>query len=248
MTKKTLAVLTMLGLLIIPVWAQGNGNGGGNGNGSGNGNSNGNGPNCGFGGGIAELIASLPYEEVSPQEKAGLLHMYEEEKLARDVYLTLQENWKARIFHNIAQSEGRHMEAVKRLLEKYSIPLPVEHDTVGYFASPDLQNLYYELTSRGSVSLEKALWAGATIEDLDIYDLMGYLDMADNIDIRTVYQNLMKGSRNHLRAFARQLANRGFAYEAQYLSQAVVDDIINSPMERGMLDENGDPIFGNTGW
>jgi len=242
MIKKTFTILILLGLLFVPVWAQGNGNGGGNGNG------NGNGPNCGFGGGIAELIASLPHEKVSTQERAGLLYMYEEEKLARDVYLTLQENWKARIFHNIAQSEQRHMEALKRLLEKYSIPLPVEHDTVGYFANTELQNLYYELTSAGSVSLVKALWVGTTIEDLDIYDLIRYLDEADNIDIRTVYQNLMKGSRNHLRAFARQLENHGQPYQAQYLSEVEVDDILNSPMERGMLDENGDPIFGNTGW
>ncbi|MFC2165556.1 DUF2202 domain-containing protein [Acidobacteriota bacterium] len=246
MIKKTFMILILFGLLYVPVWAQGNGNGGGNGNGNGNGNDNG--PNCGFGGGIAELIASLPYEDVSVQERAGLLHMYEEEKLARDVYLTLQEKWKARIFHNIAQSEKRHMEALKRLLEKYSIPLPVEHDTVGYFANAELQNLYYQLTSEGSVSLDIALWVGATIEDLDIFDLIAYLDEADNIDIRTVYQNLMKGSRNHLRAFGRQLEDRGQPYQAQYLPQGVVDDIINSPMERGMLDENGDPIFGNTGW
>jgi hypothetical protein len=244
MIKKILTILALIGFLIVPTWAQGNGNGGGNGNGNGNGN----GPKSGFGGGIAELIASLPYEEVNPEERAGLLYMYEEEKLARDVYLTLQEKWKAQIFQNIAQSEQRHMEAVRRLLEKYSLPLPVDHDTVGYFTNTELQNLYITLTSEGSVSLEKALWMGATIEDLDIFDLIRYLDEADNIDIRTVYQNLMKGSRNHLRAFARQLENRGLNYEAQYLPQDVVDDIINSPMERGMLDENGDPIFGNTGW
>lgn len=244
MIKKNFAILILLAFLCLPMRAQGFGNGGGNGNGNGSGN----GPNCGFGGGIAELVASLPHEDVSAQERAGLLYIYEEEKLARDVYLTLQEKWKARILQNIAQSEQRHMEALKLLLEKYSIPLPVEHDTVGYFTNAELQNLYYELTSEGSVSLEKALWVGATIEDLDIFNLIGFLDEADNIDIRTVYQNLMKGSRNHLRAFGRQLENRGQPYQAQYLPQNVVDDIIDSPVERGMLDENGDPIFGNTGW
>jgi hypothetical protein len=38
------------------------------------------------------------------------------------------------------------------------------------------------------------------------------------------------------------------SYDAQYLTQEQVDEIINSPMERGLVDENGDPIFGNTGW
>ena len=35
---------------------------------------------------------------------------------------------------------------------------------------------------------------------------------------------------------------------AQYLTQQEIDDIIYSPMERGILDENGDPLYGNTGW
>jgi hypothetical protein len=26
------------------------------------------------------------------------------------------------------------------------------------------------------------------------------------------------------------------------------DEIVNSPMERGLVDEDGNPIFGNTGW
>jgi hypothetical protein len=67
-------------------------------------------------------------------------------------------------------------------------------------------------------------------------------------DIKTLYQNLMKGSRNHLRSFARQLHSFGLSYTAQYLSQEEVDAIIFSSMERGILDENGDSYFGDTGW
>ena len=39
-----------------------------------------------------------------------------EEKLARDVYLTLGETYKQRMFVNIPESEQRHMDAVKALL------------------------------------------------------------------------------------------------------------------------------------
>lgn len=174
--------------------------------------------------------------------------MREEEKLARDVYLTLYEAWKLPIFRNIARSEQRHMDAVKVILDKYSLQDPIITDTIGVFTDQNIQYLYYQLIQAGGVSLVEALKVGATIEDLDIYDLKKFLRRADNVDIKTLYQNLMKGSRNHLRAFADQLNINGISYSAEYLTQKEVDDIINSPMERGILDENGDPLYGKNGW
>jgi hypothetical protein len=140
------------------------------------------------------------------------------------------------------------MDAVKLLLQKYDIPVPVPNDDVGFFSNTELQKLYHELVSQGEAAPVDAVRIGATIEDLDIFDLQKYYSQADNSDIRTVYQNLIKGSRNHLRAFVRKLKRYGASYEAQYLSQEEVDEIINSPMERGVVDEDGNPIFGNTGW
>ncbi|MBN1224192.1 MAG: DUF2202 domain-containing protein [Candidatus Aminicenantes bacterium] len=197
---------------------------------------------------MSELIASLPYQEVDEKERADLSYMYQEEKMARDVYLTLKEHWNRLIFQNIANSEQRHMDAIKMLFDKYSLPLPILDDTVGYFTNAEIQNLYLELVAAGKVSLENALKVGATIEDRDIFDLKEALYRTDNSDIKTVYQNLMKGSRNHLRAFARQLSILSISYEAQYLSQEEVDAIINSPMERGVVDENGEPFFGDIDW
>ena len=49
---------------------------------------------------------------LTPEEKAGLLFMRKEEKLARDVYLVLFDKWGLMVFENIAQSEQRHMDAV----------------------------------------------------------------------------------------------------------------------------------------
>ena len=74
---------------------------------------------------------------------------------------------------------------------------------------------------------------GATIEDLDIADLEHWLSKTDNEDIKFVYENLMKGSRNHLRAFIRMLNNYGANYSPQYISKEEYEQIINSQMERG---------------
>jgi hypothetical protein len=49
---------------------------------------------------------------LTPEEINNILFMREEEKLAKDVYLTLYEIWGLQIFQNIAESEQRHMDAV----------------------------------------------------------------------------------------------------------------------------------------
>ena len=65
-------------------------------------------------------IDTLPYEELSDAELAGIVFMREEEKLARDVYLEMYDIWGRRIFANIADSEQTHMDTVLRLIQKYS--------------------------------------------------------------------------------------------------------------------------------
>ncbi|MEY3018619.1 MAG: hypothetical protein RL336_1754, partial [Pseudomonadota bacterium] len=79
-----------------------------------------------------------------------------------------------------------------------------------------------------------ALRVGATVEELDIYDIARLRDeLVDNADIDLVYDNLMKGSRNHLRSFYRQIQNQNADYEPIYISQEEFDAIVTSDMERG---------------
>ncbi len=189
--------------------------------------------------GLSIVIASLPVQDLSAEEEVGLARMREEEKLARDVYQVLYQKWGHRVFNNIAQSEQRHMDAIKALLNKYNLPDPVTDSSIGVFTSPEMLNLYNSLVEQGRTSLIEALKVGATIEDLDIKDLYEFLEQTDNEDIEIVYQNLAKGSRNHLRAFTTQLSLNGVTYEAQFLTQEQVDDIITSPRERGRIGSKG---------
>lgn len=185
--------------------------------------------------GITEdVISSFPAEDVSSEESEGLIYMREEEKLARDVYLTLFDQWGLRVFSNISRAEQMHTNAILYLLQKYNIDDPVVVDSIGVFQNQDLQNLYNTLLTQGKNSAIEALKVGALIEEVDIRDIQKELDEhVDNQDIRYVYENLMRGSRNHLRAFVRNLSNSGVTYEPQILSKEAFDAIINSPMERG---------------
>jgi len=143
--------------------------------------------------------------ELSQEERDGLIHMRIEEKLARDVYIVMGELWNHKVFLNIQLSEQKHMEAVKRLLDKYSVPDPLTTDSVGVFPYPQFQLLYGQYIQQGNQSLNEALLVGKAIEELDIADLTFQLTFVDNPDIIRVYQNLKAASENHLEAFLRCL-------------------------------------------
>ena len=173
-------------------------------------------------------------EDLNDFEKTSLVLMREEEKLARDVYLTLGEKFDLPVFINIPRSEQRHMDQLGQLLERYGLEDPVADAERGQFASQDMQKLYDELVAQGSQSQVAALKVGATIEDLDIHDLETALaGDVDNQDIAQVYRNLAKGSRNHMRAFISQLDAREETYEAQYIAQADLEAIAGPDWERG---------------
>ena len=169
---------------------------------------------------------------LSETELNALIKMKEEEKLARDVYTFLYQKWESPVFFHISKAEDRHMNAVILLLKYYDSPDTLVADT-GVFADPEVQTLYDELTAKGSISAEEAYMTGALIEEMDIKDLQECLDAVTNENIIRVFENLLKGSRNHLRAFNRKIVNLGLVYTTVYISQEVYDEIVNTPMEYG---------------
>ena len=168
-----------------------------------------------------------PAGDVDDQEIADLLWMREEEKLARDVYITLGEQWDIQVFTHISNAEQQHMDAVGLLLDRYGIEDPVGDNPVGVFTNPELQALYDQLIEQGSQSQADALLVGGAIEEIDIQDLERAIADTDNADIQQVYNSLMSGSESHLRAFSRTYEMvTGETYTPQYLDQAAYDAIM----------------------
>lgn len=176
--------------------------------------------------------AAMPVSSLTQEEEDGLVWMREEEKLARDVYLVMYDLWGLRVFSNIAASEQTHIDAVLQLLDRHGIEDPAGANAPGAFTNPELQKLYDDLIALGSQSLEAALTVGATIEDLDIVDLQER--STETPDIALVYANLEKGSRNHMRAFVRNLDQRAMTYTPVTISQAEYEAIVSTPMEQGV--------------
>ncbi|OYV40062.1 MAG: ferritin [Thiomonas sp. 20-64-5] len=184
---------------------------------------------------LSTQLATIPASALSTTEADALVFMREEEKLARDVYQLLYAQWGQKVFSNIAASEQQHMDAVALLLTRYSLPDPAAGTAVGVFKDSALQQMFNTLMAQGQTSLVAALTVGATIEDLDIQDLQQRIATTDNADIALVFNELMKGSRNHLRAFISQLTNLGVTYTPRYITQAEFDAIVGSPWETGSI-------------
>jgi len=183
---------------------------------------------------LSDLLNTMPLDTLSLTESDGLIFMREEEKLARDVYTFLFTQWGSNIFDNISGSEQTHTDAILILLDRYSISDPVGNNAVGIFVDATLQGLYDTLVAQGAASLIDGFMVGAAIEEIDLIDIQNLVDALEgNEDIVLVYGELMKGSRNHLRAFVQNLEAQGIIYQPQYLSQDVYDAIINTDFEAG---------------
>ena len=163
---------------------------------------------------------------VDEAEQADLLFMREEEKLARDVYLFAFSQWGTTVFSNIAESEEEHTEHVLALLEKYNLEDPALV-AEGEFTNSDLQELYYNLIAEVQNSEIDALYVGALIEEKDMIDILDAIERTDNRDIKTVYENLMDGSKSHLQGFVDVLASKGITYEPKLLDEDQYEDIID---------------------
>ena len=175
--------------------------------------------------------ALITTSTLTDSELASLLKMKEEEKLARDVYSALYQKWGSQVFSNLTAAESNHLNAIILLLTTYGGDTSIGES--GIFTNTEVQALYTKLVTDGSVAIEEAYKTGALIEEMDINDLNLSLSNVTNANVLLVFENLLKGSRNHLRAFNRQLTTLGADCTPFYLSQEAYDLIINSAMEQG---------------
>ncbi|PPK50585.1 DUF2202 domain-containing protein [Marinobacter persicus] len=166
--------------------------------------------------------------ELTGTETDDLRYMREEEKLARDVYMTMDEYWgnQTLVFAQIALSEDTHTSTVDYLLDKFGVEDPVVSDTIGEFTNEELQALYDKLIAEGANSFINALYVGALIEEKDMRDILAAINRTDERPIILAYSNLLDGSKSHLRAFVKVIEDQGLTYEAQLLEPEEVELIL----------------------
>ena len=211
--------------------SQGKGNGQqGQGGGLWNGNENGKGQGTehGKGTGMDTDLSTYPMATLTNDQKYSLAYMWNEEKLAKDIYLALNELYPTNQFYNIAtRSETKHEAAVEELVQRYDINITNLQDyTVNYseaelralpagtFGVDTIQELYDALYAKGSQSKIDALQVGCMVEVTDIEDLDRFIATAQEVnatDLVTVFDRLRAGSYNHYWAFDSALKAEGVA-------------------------------------
>ena len=174
---------------------------------------------------VAEIFA------LTPKEAKALNYMYQEEKLAKDVYYTLGKMYpQVRVF-NIYRSEVMHENSIANVMKHYGLSLPVRGDEVGVFTNTKLQNLYNQLIEKGKHSLTDALEVGIMVEVTDVDDLDEFLQTATSPDVIALFKFLRSGSYNHYNGF-----NRTFqAVTGKSACELMSDEWCkNYPFQRGI--------------
>ena len=158
--------------------------------------------------------------------KDSITYMYNEEKLAKDVYLNVYKAQPLQQLYNIAsKSEVKHEEAVNDLAIKYDLNTTLYPDTQepydkkslaeygsGQYPVVAIQELYDILYDKGIQSEKDALEVGCMVEVTDINDLDKYMNQAtasNASDVLVVFDFLREGSYKHYWAFDKGLKNMG---------------------------------------
>jgi len=171
-----------------------------------------------------------PSNNLTQEVKNTLSYMGNEERLAYDVYMKMNEYYPDIMqFEKIAQNgEKQHILAMQELIKKYVssyddftnidlTPLSyfdteIEDMEAGVYDISTIQNLYDSLIAIGGESNIKALEVACMIEVIDVNDLDHDISIAEESnadDVVAVFNFLRDGSYSHYWAFDKGLINLG---------------------------------------
>lgn len=153
---------------------------------------------------VAAPLALAAPGELSDAEAATLAYNREEERLARDLYQAIADQYDgARPFAQITRAEQQHFDSVGILLTNYGLADPSAGMPAGQYSDPELQALYDNWFAQAQGSLEQAYQVGIELETQDIADLDEAIAGATAEDVKATLERLKAGSQKHLTAYQR---------------------------------------------
>jgi len=124
-----------------------------------------------------------------------LTYAIQDEFNAKAEYAAIQDEFGTqRVYSKIEKAEDKHIAALMPLLDAYDVAVPVQPDPADYELPATLAETY-------------AIGVTAEVNNIGMYEQFLAQELPD--DIRLVFENLMKGSENHLAAFERLDARVG---------------------------------------
>jgi hypothetical protein len=167
---------------------------------------------------------------IMDSEKAAIISVVQEEKVAHDFYAAMYELHGLTPFRSISKSEGIHMDKARNLVNHFGIEDPNTdyYDTPGKFKTHKFQVMYDDLVREGSYSIQDALIESAKFEELDIVDIEKLNSTVQNDYIKSTFESLVGISKNHLKAIVKELSERGIEYLPSYLTMDELNSIVKS--------------------
>jgi hypothetical protein len=163
-----------------------------------------------------------------------IMWMHEQEKLAKDLYLSFDGNWDQPTFASIAAKKRHHMDEMMAMIDYYDADPLFEQDEIGVFGDSRHSDVFIAQLARGQTSLINAYLAAAYVEEWNIQEYRNDIEAIDLgqcapceplAPLRATYVKLLAGDIEHLRTLLSHLTGLGYTYTAQLLSQAEVDVI-----------------------
>lgn len=146
-------------------------------------------------------------ELLTEDQKDMLYFIYQGKKVARDLYITLDNIYKDENTFAFMQFSGqRHMDCARELCDIYGVETSqIDEESVGKFESKVLQIIYDACTEKGRMSIYDALEVAEYIKVTGIKDLE-HASVGMPSHVANVYENIKKRNLRHLDAFQVALA------------------------------------------
>lgn len=160
-------------------------------------------------------------------DRALFLKIYQEEKLAYDLYGEFYERWSLNVFNAVQQREAKHVWCVEKIMDNYGFKHTANINT-GTYQDKEVQKIYDELTVKGCISDLSALEAAAFIKEKHISQLRSRIQLQSDGYIIKVIFLIEKAAQSHLIAFVKSIRLSGSDYKPVFLSDDEFSNIMNS--------------------
>ena len=154
------------------------------------------------------------------------LKLYQEEKLAYDLYGEFYERWSLGVFNKVQQREAKHVWCVERIMDNYGFDYNT-NTIAGSYPDRDIQKIYDDLTVKGCISDLAALEAAAYIKEKHISQLRERIRYQEDEYVVKVIFLMESAAQSHLRAFVKSIRLSGSDYSPVFLT----DDEFSRIME-----------------
>lgn len=178
------------------------------------------------------LLEGSPPDGLSYNDIRGLHLIREEEKITRDLFLSLAARWSMGIFRSLAESEDNQAILIRTIMERHSINDQYETGETAKFRNRETQSIYDGLAAKSSRSPEEAIRAALFTQDLGIYELRSLIRQTERTDLKILYLNLEKSARSAIRALNSELERRGAKYRPLFIDMDLFNLIVSDFSEK----------------